>query len=343
MWLLGRVFTLFWIAASLVLLSTTSAWAADTRIKIEYARISGDSVNLLISETRSKSTCPLFAHGCTFEDLGARLYQTKAPLNAEFIKQRKVFKQWQTLRSADSDDSFWRMEITQDYLIDFPTHEEVQLCKLQPEQSCEPIGSVARDVKDYLKRYGLDQTGTVIYSDHQLYKIPHLEAPLKLMALPGYPQFLENIKQQYKFTNTNHPRLSAVSNSDLSSPDLATGIIAVPGYVDAANPQLALLFDLKSGQTRTITGAFDRPGQTLAILDTHITADDTLFFIKFFDFEGSTQILEEYGVYSVNQQSLRLLTNYKHSPLYKLVWDQAGQRIIKVSWQAGIKLESFAY
>ena len=338
MWISDRACTLFLLIANLMLLPTASSLAADTLIEIEYARINGDSVNLLISETHSKSTCPLFAHGCTFEDLGATLYQIQVPLSTEFIAKAKVVKQWQTVLSADNDNSFPAMEITQGYLIDIPKQDQVRLCKLQPEQGCEPIGSVFRDVKNPLKRYGLDQTGTVIYTNHQLYKIPNLETALKLMELPGYPEFIQQIKQQYKFTSTNRPRLSA-----LGSPDKTTGIIAVPGYVDAAAPRLALLYDLKSGQTKAITGAFDRPGQTLAMLATYFTEDDTLFLIKLFDFEGSTQILEEFGVYSVNQQSLRLLTNFRYSPLYNLVWDQPGQRIIKVSWREGIKLESFSY
>ena len=335
---LDRACTLFLVVAGLVLLPTASALAADIRIKIEYARISGDSVNLLISETHSKSTCPFFAHGCTLEDLGATLYQIKVPLSTEFIAKHKVLKQWQTVRSANNDDSFRPMEITQGYLIDIPKYDQVRLCKLQPEQGCKPIGSVFRDVKDPLKRYGLDQTGTVIYTNHQLYKIPNFETALKLMELPGYPQFIQQVKQQYKFTSTNRPRLSA-----LGGPKKTTDIIAVPGYVDAEAPRLALLYNLKSGQTKAITGAFDRPGQTLAILDTYNTEDDILFLIKFFDFEGSTQILEEFAVYSGNHKSIQLLTNFRYSPLYNLVWDQSGQRIIKVSWRAGIKLESFTY
>lgn len=308
------------------MLGISGCSSIETNLKIVdiFHQAETSQVQILYTRTREKVSCPIGAHGCTYNTLEQDLYQVTLPLQEGSIGGAALAEKSHWIRSGTDQVDYTYYKSNPTLVVGNTQSRILTLCIIDPasQSGCASTTQRQND-EDDRSAIVLGDDGRTLLWHHTLYTLPNLGA-IPLLDKPGYREFIDNVRDMQASDSSNAAvRLSIFDGRTL---------VATPAYASADKAPLGYRYSIPDGSVTRIDKHFDSNGAAIGVLSVQQGQDELNYLLNFFDYdEGTfTKTQDEYYLYRVGDNALVPIadTDYQEG---RHVWDVVDQVLYEIS------------
>ncbi|OZG71747.1 hypothetical protein BTA51_19090 [Hahella sp. CCB-MM4] len=338
---LRKLFVSALFVIALPTISSCSSIQYDTYYDIEFARLTSNGFDLLISQEEVKRECEVGAHGCSHKTLSTALYRLEVAKDESWIPLNQAKDRWKKIIDTDHPkaDGFLYTELYDDYLIDLRSANGISYCKVSTTPPCSDSTSIAYGPSIAPFREALINSSTgLLFLSGTIYSLSDMTPLTQLSERSDYTDFVTSAKE--RFSKASYAALDILPTGEHQ-------LIAAANFADESRT-VAIRFDAQTGQSQPIRLPNAFPEASIAVERIFSDDKDTVFGLNFFRFkEGSLdKLLDENYLYSEAENKLFKMDSVDFSALESLVWDSTERQIIHIDWNhqnEGIKIIRHSY
>lgn len=310
------------LSLALALLALVGCSRQQVTIKVVdvFHESESSQVQVLYTETTENVSCPIGAHGCTYDTLQQDLFQVTLPLVAGTVSEDVLRNSSRWIRSGSDQNDYTYFRSNQSMVFGNTLSETLEICAIKDDGCTSNL--VLQISEAARKQPVISDTGQTFLWHNTLYSAAGV-AQVSLGERLGYQSFIADTQAMQEADSTNSS-LRTYLFADLT-------LLALPSYASAANAPIGIAYSIQENTSQHFLKEFDHGGASIEVLAIGELQNEYFFLLNFFDFEDGTfnQILDTYYLYSTADESLLPIEdpNYQEG---EHIWDVASQTLYSV-------------